>query len=111
MCEIGIASDTRDAIRLNQIIETWRQRGGASWDNETGDIGLSAVKSVHADSYIWDLARAHTHTHTHKNARLHGCTGRPLLFARMEERTWRGSRGFRYHARLADMGRALRERG
>ena len=111
MCEIGIASDTRDAIRLNQIIETWRQRGGASWDNETGDIGLSAVKSAYADLCISDLARAHPHTHTHTNARLDGRTGRPLLFARMEERTWRGSRGFRYHARLADMGRALRERG
>ena len=111
MCESGMASDTRDAMRLTQIINAWERRGTVSWDNETGNIGLSAVESVHTGLHISDLAHARAHTRTHKRAHSHGRKGKPFYLTRVEERRWRGSRGFRYHARLADMGRALRERG
>ena len=101
---LDASSDARDALKLLRIF-----KNGIGY--ETGGAGMAAVEIVRAQGdgdtqrstpymdarpAMWGWQRSNLHNRAR---------------AQREEMRWRGSRGFRYHARLADMGRALVERG
>ena len=101
---LDASSDARDALKLLRIFK----RG---IECETGDAGATAVALVHAHEGE-DTQRSKLCTDARPATwGWQGLRLKNRARAQREELRWRGSRGFRYHARLADMGRALVERG
>ena len=106
-CDLGYSSDARDLLRILRMGKSC----GYVIGHETGDVGMAAVEIAHAHEGK-DTQRSGSSMDA--GPAMRGRQRSNLYIrarAQREEMRWRGSRGFRYHARLADMGRALVERG
>ena len=98
---LDASSDARDALKLLRILKS----------PSYCDAGATAVMLVHAHEGE-EAQRSNLYTDARPATRgWQGLRLKNRARAQREELRWRGSRGFRYHARLADMGRALVERG